>query len=135
MDITNCKSKLEMLDIYFSKFSFSQNKRQGNVNLKTNVQVNFERNGVEQDLYRVIINTKINDDGDLFLLQLETIGIFRIDKAQLTNEMVNNIIEKNTVAIMFPFIRSQIALLTSQPGLTPVLLQPINVDALIGNKQ
>ena len=34
--------------------------------------------------------------------------------------------EEYTVAIMFPFIRSQITLLTTQPGMTPIVLPPIN---------
>lgn len=36
------------------------------------------------------------------------------------------IIKKNTIAIMFPFVRSQISLLTTQPGMMPVVLPPIN---------
>ena len=34
---------------------------------------------------------------------------------------------------MMPFIRSQVSLLTTQPGLTPILLQPIDVNALVDN--
>ena len=43
-----------------------------------------------------------------------------------TYEMEENIIKNNTVAIMFPFIRSQVTLLTTQPGMTPIVLPPIN---------
>lgn len=38
------------------------------------------------------------------------------------------IINANTVAIMFPFIRSQVTLLTSQPGMTPIVLSAINTQ-------
>lgn len=41
-------------------------------------------------------------------------------------EMEENIVKTNTVAIMFPFIRSQVTLLTTQPGMTPIVLPPIN---------
>ena len=34
----------------------------------------------------------------------------------------------NTVAIKFPFIRSQVTLLTSQPGMTPIVLPAINTQ-------
>ena len=40
--------------------------------------------------------------------------------------MEENIVKTNTVAIMFPFIRSQVTLLTTQPGMTPIVLPPIN---------
>ena len=43
-----------------------------------------------------------------------------------TYEKEESIIKTNTVAIMFPFIRSQVTLLTTQPGMTPIVLPPIN---------
>jgi preprotein translocase subunit SecB len=42
-----------------------------------------------------------------------------------TLELEENIVKTNTVAIMFPFIRSQVTLLTTQPGMTPIVLPPI----------
>ncbi len=39
-------------------------------------------------------------------------------------------INKNTIAIMFPFIRSQVTLLTSQPNMCPVILPTINTSNL-----
>ena len=133
MDISKCTSKLEMMDIFFPSFSFSQNKKPGQINLKTDIKVNFEQNSFDKDLYRTTITVSLNGTNVEFSLKLETIGIFRLDKTQLDDNLIAEIIQKNTVAIMFPFIRSQIALLTSQPGLSPVLLQPINVDDLIEN--
>ena len=41
-----------------------------------------------------------------------------------------SIINTNTVAIMFPFIRSQVTLLTSQPGMIPIILPAINTQKL-----
>ena len=34
--------------------------------------------------------------------------------------------EYDVELIMFPFIRSQVTLLTTQPGMTPIVLPPIN---------
>jgi len=41
-----------------------------------------------------------------------------------------SVIDTNTVAIMFPFVRSQITLMTSQPGMAPIVLPPINTRNL-----
>lgn len=43
-----------------------------------------------------------------------------------TYEKEESIIKANTVAIMFLFIRSQVTLLTTQPGMTPIVLPAIN---------
>ncbi len=38
---------------------------------------------------------------------------------------------KNAIAIMFPYIRSEVTLLTSQPNLKPIMIPPVNINALI----
>ncbi len=38
---------------------------------------------------------------------------------------------KNAIAIMFPYIRSEITLLTSQPNLKPIMIPPVNINSLI----
>lgn len=47
--------------------------------------------------------------------------------------LVKSIMEANTVAIMFPFIRSQVSLLTTQPGMVPIVLPPINTAKFASN--
>ena len=39
--------------------------------------------------------------------------------------------KKNTVAILFPYVRSAFTLLTAQPGMEPVVLPALNINALI----
>lgn len=38
---------------------------------------------------------------------------------------------QNAVAILFPYIRSQISLLTAQPETTPIVLPPLNIAQLV----
>ena len=44
------------------------------------------------------------------------------------------LVKANTVAIIFPFIRSQISLLTTQPGMKPIIMPPININSIIQSK-
>ncbi|MDR2572677.1 MAG: protein-export chaperone SecB, partial [Oscillospiraceae bacterium] len=56
------------------------------------------------------------------------IGIFIIDSPEPINDIVAATLYKdNTVAIMFPYIRTQLSLLTTQPGITPITIQPMNI--------
>ena len=41
------------------------------------------------------------------------------------------IIQQNAVAIIFPYIRSQISLLTAQPEVDPIVLQPFNIAQMV----
>ena len=39
------------------------------------------------------------------------------------------------ISIIFPFIRSQVSLLTTQPGITPIMIPPINLNSLIDSEE
>lgn len=125
------KSILKMLDFNFSKFSFENHKNSGHSKLSIKYEVSVSLNNENKNLAKVIIDTSISNSNESFYLYLQALGIFEIDSHNLSEEEKNYILNKNTVAIMFPFIRSQISLLTTQPGLQPILLQPIDVDSLI----
>ena len=85
--------------------------------------------------FRIKINTRVKNKTESVLLNLETIGVFTVDKEGVTDDIGDHLIKVNTVAIMFPFIRSQISLLTTQPGLEPILLPPININALMDSEK
>ena len=44
-----------------------------------------------------------------------------------------DIIEKNTIAIMFPYIRSYISMITTQPGMNPIVLPQMNIAAMVND--
>ena len=41
------------------------------------------------------------------------------------------LIRQNAVAILFPYLRSQVSLLTTQPGVEPVILPPLNIAKMV----
>ena len=44
------------------------------------------------------------------------------------------LIERNTLAIMFPYFRSYVSTLTTQPGMTPIVLPAMNIMAMLAQK-
>lgn len=48
--------------------------------------------------------------------------------------MVQNLINKNAVAIMMPYLRSELTLLTAQPDTDSVVLPPFNINAMLESK-
>ena len=52
---------------------------------------------------------------------------------ELKEEQKQIIITKNTMAILFPYLRAQATLMTSQPDMEPVVLPVININALLQN--
>ena len=43
----------------------------------------------------------------------------------------DEIIQQNAVAIVMPYIRSEVSILTAQPGMEPVVLPPFNITEMI----
>ena len=62
----------------------------------------------------------------------DQINVYVKSKAHFITQQENtHLIEKNTIAIMFPYIRSHISTITSQPGMMPIVLPPINIAAML----
>lgn len=49
--------------------------------------------------------------------------------------MKSTIIRENTVSIMMPYIRSELTLLTSQPGVEAVVLPPFNIRKMLSDQE
>lgn len=120
MELSKMESDLKMNNLYFSSCSVKR-------------ACKVENGECKADLKRNITKTDEHEyDVELELLvQKSDLSVSIIAKAHFeyeaeTYEMEENIVKTNTVAIMFPFIRSQVTLLTTQPGMTPIVLQPIN---------
>ena len=123
--------KIQMLDLYFSKYDFEQVRGEENNEYSTSFEIEYAISSADKTKVKVCINAAISNENKSLNMNLQTIGIFQIDKIDIDESTYEHLIKANTVAIMFPFIRSQISLLTTQPGIMPVMLPPININALI----
>ena len=62
-----------------------------------------------------------------FTLEGELVGIFSMDDK---TDLSIGKLKTNAVAIMFPYLRSQVTLWTSQPMMSPIVLPPININKI-----
>lgn len=131
MKPTDCK--LQMLDLYFSKFSFTQERGKDNTEYSSSFNIEYSVNSQDDSKIRVTIDTSVQSKDDGIVLTLETVGLFRVEKVD--KETYDQLIKSNTVAIMFPYIRSQVSLLTTQPGIQPIMIPTMNINALIEENQ
>lgn len=126
---------LQMNELYFSKFDFVQNREDTNTDYEVSFHIQYAENKKDPSNFRVAISTSIKNKTGSLHFNLETIGIFTIDNTAIDKDTSDYLLKVNTVAIMFPFIRSQVSLLTTQPGLSPIMLPPMNVSALIDSSK
>ena len=63
------------------------------------------------------------------------LSVFVKGMAVFETEQENKmLIERNTIAIMFPYFRSYVSTLTTQPGMTPIVLPAMNIVAMLAQK-
>lgn len=132
MDNNACK--IQMLDLYFSKFDFKQERGTDSKEYNTSFQIEYAINSEDDTKVRVVVDTTVTNEAQSVVLNVQTVGIFKVDKLDMDEATYEHLIKANTVAIIFPFIRSQVSLLTTQPGMMPVMIPPININALIENQ-
>lgn len=120
MDINKIKSNLEMKSLLFKECSVKRTKNTINGELKADLQKNI----IEAGAHTYDVELKLTIEGEGFSLLVVTAAqfVYEAEKYDKEESIVNN----NTVAIMFPFVRSQVSLLTTQPGMSPIVLPPIN---------
>ena len=125
--IDETASKLEMRDIYISKCSYERHADVSDGKLLLEVKKAIEFNQ-EKSEHTVALNVSVTNESAEFIVNVECVGVFYISE---TDPMSNTLINRNTVAILFPYVRSQITLLTSAPGVQPIVLPAINIIQLL----
>ena len=123
---------LKLLDLRFVSFNYENlsNKKEFETELNIEYDINCVVDKTNDNKVKIDFKVKIVSKDELLSLKLNAIGEFQIDSKDLEPSVKEFILKRNTIAIMFPFIRSQISLLTTQPGLQPIMLQPIDVNKL-----
>lgn len=125
------ESQLKMENLYVKEMQFN---RKLNIAGEKKLAINYKINHIKTGEYKEKIEliTSISDDVNDLNILLNIVGDFEYIKGKSDDEdLIHHIMTVNTIAIMFPFVRSQMAVLTSQPGLVPIMLPVIDVSKFI----
>lgn len=127
MDNFNCSLILQKL--VFDKIEFDRKGFKNTNELKLSLQVQI---GVSEDgAYKVtlVLNGEKQEEYNI-LISLS--GFFEIELQDgLKDEMAQELIKKNAVAIMMPYLRSELTLITAQPDTESVVLPPFNINKML----
>ena len=126
----NIKSVLNMNRLVFDKIEFD---RQGFKNQNRPsylIETHFAKNQ-QENMYRVTLVLKC-DKKDEYTFEISLTGYFSFDsKEEIDENEKNELISKNAVAIIMPYLRSQVSLLTAQPEVDCVVLPPFNINNML----
>lgn len=123
---TDYKSVLNLIELKITDADFHLD--EGGIK-EAEIDIDITRNieVVEEDVFKVVLVVKLQNEDMTLETTVKCVGLFQTDSENTT------LIERNTISIMFPYIRSYISLLTTQPGMQPIVLPPINIMALLAD--
>ena len=118
---TNYESPLVLKNIMITEGTFKRSEDSlEDVELQVNVSHNV--NQISDREYKIILELSVADP------QGKGMAIFE------TEQKTRTLIERNTLAIMFPYFRSYVSTLTTQPGMMPIVLPAMNIIAMLTEK-
>jgi preprotein translocase subunit SecB len=97
-----------------------------------NTKINFKRSidDMGNNKYKVKLSINMISENE-FDIETCICGIFEFEGDK---DFGSKLLSHNSVAILFPYLRSQITILTSQPGFEPIVLPVININRLLDEK-
>ena len=98
---------------------------------KIELNLNNSNNKVADGVYEVVLSvtaTVKNEDKTAFLVEVQQAGIFTVQGFKA--EDARYILNSQCMTILFPYAREAVSDLTTRGGFPPLLLNPVNFDAL-----
>ena len=118
--------KISVEKLYFERLSDAVHR----VESTDKISFYHNLNKMEDQLFRVRLGVVLNEDGK-YRIEVEISGLFRLSEDSVLGK---KILENNTVAILFPYLRSQLTLLSSQPDFEPIILPALNINSLLNEE-
>ena len=100
-------------------------------NPQVDIQLHPQATSIEEGIFEVVITATVTSkigEKVMFLVEIKQAGLFRI--ANLPSGDMEAILAVMCPNILFPYLRETVSGLTVRAGFPPVLLNPINFDAL-----
>ncbi len=129
--MANFNSVLILQNMVFDQIEFNRKGFKNTQELKFELQVLIGTG--ENDVYKVTLVLKgtKQDEYDIFI---SLSGFFKVEgKEQIKDQTFHDLLNKNAVAILMPYLRSELTLLTAQPGTDSVVLPPFNINKILEN--
>ena len=126
--MANFNSSLILKEMVFDKIEFERKGFKSNKELEFHLQVQIGSGADNTYKVTLVLNAKKPDEYDIVI---SLSGFFELEgREEMDDNMVQNLISKNTVAILMPYLRSELTLLTAQPNTESVVLPPFNINKM-----
>ena len=123
--------KIYLKDVSFESPNSPQAFTDGNWQPQINVQLNSSNQSIADDTFEVVLDITVtakHEDKTAFLVEVKQAGIFTI--SGFPEENMGGMVGAFCPETLFPFAREAISEMVSKGGFPPLLLAPVNFNAL-----
>jgi len=128
--MSHFESALKLQKLVFDKLQFERKGFKNEKELKYRMKVQVAS---QDPVYKVtLIAEGEKEDEYTFLVSLS--GFFEIDNMDvLGDKKIEALINKNAVAVLMPYLRSEVSILTAQPETDSVILPLFNINKMLSD--
>ena len=123
----DCVLKLNAL--VFDDITFKRLGMHSDNELEISFSVSIGTNIADQDIKKVSVKV-LGEKREEYSFEIQASGFFSYE-----GNAEDSIIQQNAVAIVMPYIRSEVSLLTAQPGVEPVVIPPLNIAEMMSDNK
>lgn len=125
----NVESMLKLKHLVFDEISFKRHGFKNKEPFSPNIEIRIGETLGEEKLYVVTLILS-GEKKNEYSLKIQLSGFFLINNCN-DDRLKNILIQRNAVAILMPYLRSQVTMLTSQPEIDPVILSVFDITKLV----
>jgi preprotein translocase subunit SecB len=126
---TNIQNKIRFVKFFVESLDYNcKNIELNDINEELEIELKITSSFSDDDLksYLIKIDVGLSSKDSIFKLNCKAVGFFETIE-EITEEFKSSSFVKiNSPAILFPFIRSYINTITTNSGISPVILPSIN---------
>lgn len=99
-----------------------------NIDIDLGVKSAFSDEGNKSYLIKISLKLKSEDKSEF--LECDIVGSFEAEDEVDEEFKLSHFVKVNSPAILFPYLRSYITTVTSNSGISPIIIPPINFTSL-----
>lgn len=123
------KCILNLNKLYFQNIEFKRIGEKNDNEVRFQIETEIMQKS-EEEIYKVVLRLKGVKELEYNFI-IEVVGVFSISEVDCPSDFKKEVISKNTIAILMPYLRSEVSILTAQPGIDCVVLPPFNINAMM----
>lgn len=130
----NYKSPLLLKNISITEALLNINPTPKEDNGQLNLSVSKNIKKITDNIFNILVKTSLSSDNKDIDISVTCSSTFEVSE-DIEKEIADTLISRNTISIIFPFIRSYISTITSIPNMSPIVIPPININKLIEDQE